>query len=64
MRALFTKQTYTQNKLGRGGGLEEGEKSNVQIPEINTLFIWIFYKIPIETNKQKAVELTLRVCAS
>lgn len=64
MRALFTKQTHTQNKLGLGGGLEEGEKSNVQIPEINTLFIWIFYKIPIKTNKQKAVELTLRVCAS
>lgn len=30
-----------------------GEKSNVQIPKINTLFIWIFYKIPIKTNKQK-----------
>lgn len=30
-----------------------GEKSNVQIPKINTLFIWIFYKIPCKTNKQK-----------
>lgn len=28
------------------------EKSNVQIPKINTLFIWIFYKIPIKTNKK------------
>lgn len=28
---------------------EEGE-SNIQIPKINTLFIWIFYKIPFKTK--------------
>ena len=28
---------------------EEGE-SNVQIPKINTLFIWISYKIPFKTK--------------
>lgn len=58
-----SKHTHKIN-WGWGVGLEEGEKSNVQIPEINTLFIWIFYKIPIKTNKQKAFELTLQVCAS
>ena len=30
-----------------------GKKSNVQIPKINTLFIWIFYKIPRKTNEQQ-----------
>lgn len=30
-----------------------GGKSNVQIPKINTLFIWIFYKIPRKTNEQQ-----------
>lgn len=62
--ALFTKQIHTHenNKLGLGGW-KEG-KSNVQIPKINTLFIWIFYKIPIETDKQKAFELTSQVRAS
>lgn len=39
------------NKINWGWEEEEEGQSNVQIPKINTLFIWIFYKIPIKTKK-------------
>lgn len=43
IRAHCSQSKHT-HKINWGWGWEEGEKSNVQIPKINTLFIWIFYK--------------------
>lgn len=52
----MTKQIRTfhianiHNKINWGWEEEEEGKSNVQIRKINTLFIWIFYKIAFKTK--------------
>lgn len=38
------------NKINWGRRKRKKGKSNVQIPKINTLFIWIFYKILFKTK--------------